>query len=606
MSVRNVAIIAHVDHGKTTLVDAVLKQSHIFRANQMEMHQEQILDRNELERERGITILAKSCSVDYNDTTINIIDTPGHADFSGEVERTLGMADGAILVVDAQEGPMPQTRFVLKKALDLHLKLILVVNKIDKAFADPARTVSKVEDLFLELAANEDQLHFPILYAISREGKVWTELPADSQAPADVGPLLATIVSHVPAPDAPKDAVGKMVVTSLDWDPHLGRMALGKIAQGTLKTGQLVKILSDTPTDRQISKLMKMHGLERREVAEAEAGDVVWISGLDGVRIGQTVTDPSDTSSLPGVEVSEPTLKITLGPNTSPFSGKEGSYSTSRQLEERLNRELETNLSLRVDKKASGSFSISGRGELHLSVLLETMRREGYEFEVGKPEAIIRIIDGVNQEPQEEVTVIVPEAYTGVVSQEFGKRFAEMQSMQPLSSGEVSYVFRAPARVLIGLRSLLLTATRGTVVYSSVGIGWQPLGKSIPKLRRGALIAGETGEATAYGLEIAQGRGATLVDPGTRVYEGMIVGFNSRDEDITINVTKGKKLTNMRSKSSDGVIQLAPKLDLSLEQSLDILEPDEVLEVTPISLRLRKRHLTDNDRRRFARENRQV
>jgi GTP-binding protein len=599
--IRNIAVIAHVDHGKTTLVDALLKQTHTFRDNQAEMQQTTILDSNTLERERGITIVAKNCSIEYKGTKINVIDTPGHADFSGEVERTLGMADGALLIVDAQEGPMPQTRFVLKKALELGLKIIVVVNKIDKKFARPADTVSKIESLFLELAHSDDHLDFTVLYAIGRRGVVFTDVPTDPEtAEGTVEPLLEAIVKVVPEAHT-REGAFKMVVTSLEYDTHLGRIVLGKIYQGSIEKGTKV-ILTGNPTKvYKVEKLMAYHGLGKIEIDKAESGEIVLIAGVADASIGQTISDPSDTESLPGVSISEPTLHMTLGPNTSPFSGREGKFSTSRQIEERLDRELEKNLSLRVEKLGNGKFIISGRGELHLSILLETMRREGYEMEVGKPEVITKEIDGKVKEPVEEVSIIVPAEFVGVISEEMGKRYSTLVKMEQLSDEEVEFIYTAPTRVLIGLRSLLLTATKGTVLYSSVILGYEEIGKSLPRLRRGALIADQAGEALAYGLQNAQERGVTFIDPGTPLYEGMIIGVNAKEEDLAINACKGKKLTNMRSKSSDGVIQLTPATKMSLEQSLDFLENDELLEITPLSLRLRKKFLTELDRRRQSR-----
>jgi GTP-binding protein len=595
--IRNVAVIAHVDHGKTTLVDAMLKQSHVFRDNEAEMGQEQILDRNELERERGITILAKNCAINYKDTKINIIDTPGHADFSGEVERTLGMADAALLIVDAQEGPMPQTRFVLKKALELGLKIIVVVNKIDKQFADPAEALDKVESLFLELAKNDSHLEFKTLYAIGRRGVVWNALPANIEDGGDVLPLLDAICEYVPAAEK-LEGTFKMVITSLESDSHLGQIVIGKVHQGTVKKGMKV-VLSEEPTKFfTVEKLMVYDGLGKVEVEEAGSGEIVAFSGISKVKIGSTVADPSDVTSLPYVAVGEPTLHMSLGPNTSPMAGREGKFVTGRQIEERLDRELEKNLSLRVEMQGNGKFTVSGRGELHLSILLETMRREGFEMEVGKPEVITKEIEGVLSEPQEEVSIIVPSEFVGVITEEFGKRYGALLNMEPTAEGDVEFVYHIPTRALIGLRSYLLTATKGTVIFNSNIIGFGKVGKELPKMRRGALIASQPGEALGYGLANAQERGVLFINPGEEVYEGMIVGINAKDEDISVNVCKGKKLTNMRSKSSDGVLQLAPATKLSLEQSLDFLENDELLEITPSALRLRKKHLTELERKR--------
>lgn len=599
-NLRNIAVIAHVDHGKTTLVDALLKQTHVFRDNQEEMGQTQIMDSNELERERGITILAKNCSVTYKNTKINIIDTPGHADFSGEVERTLGMADGALLIVDAAEGPMPQTRFVLKKALELGLKIIVVINKIDKKLARPETALNKVESLFLELASDQNQLDFGVLYAIGRRGVVFEELPGNLEADGDILPLLNAIMTRVPAPEDRIEKF-KMNISSLDYDSHLGRIAIGKIFSGTINKGMKVVVTEEPTRVRTVEKISVFEGLKRVEVDEARCGEIVAFSGIGDIKIGSTVADPSDPRPLPQVEIGEPTLHIAVGPNTSPFAGREGKFTTSRQIEERLVKELENNLSLRVEKLGNGKFAVSGRGELHLAILLETLRREGFELEVGKPEVILKKIDGEIKEPVEEVSVIVPSEFIGVITEEFGKRLAKLIKMEPINEAETEFIYHAPTRVLIGLRSYLLTQTRGTLVFNTVIAGSEKVGRALPKMRRGALIASQTGEALSYGLENAQGRGVTFIDPGTKVYEGMVVGVNSKDEDICVNVCKGKKLTNMRSKASDGVIQLTPATELSLEQALDFLEKDELLEITPKSLRLRKKHLSELERRRISR-----
>lgn len=602
-SIRNIAVIAHVDHGKTTLVDAMLKQTHTFRDNQAEMQQTTILDSNTLERERGITILAKNCAVFYGETKINIIDTPGHADFSGEVERTLSMADGALLIVDAQEGPMPQTRYVLKKALQQNLKIMVVINKIDKQYARVPYVIGKIESLFLELAHDESHLEFPVLYAVGRHGKVFETLPENysEEMPGDVRPLMDKIISYVPAPKPDEGTTFKMLVSSLDYNPHLGRIAIGKIAQGELKVGQSIIETGRPGKPFSPQRLLLSEGLGRVEVQKVTTGDIVAIPGMSEIAIGQTLSDPSDTVPYPSQEISEPTLHMTIGANTSPFAGREGQFVTSRQIEERLARELESNLSLRVEKLESGQYKISGRGELHLSVLLETMRREGYEMEVGKPEVIIKTDEnGVKVEPVEEVSIVVPTEYTGVINQELGRRYGQMISMEPLTEHEVEFVYRMPTRAIIGLRSILLTQTKGTVLFSSQIDGYEPVGKEIPRVRTGVIIASHDGEALAYGLAAAEERGILFVGPGTPVYVGMIVGQSPKEEDIRMNVTKGKHLTNMRSKSSDGVIQLTPPTILSLEQSIDFLESDELLEITPKSLRLRKKNLSGIESKRMS------
>lgn len=601
--IRNVAVIAHVDHGKTTLVDAMLKQTHTFRENAGEMSQTTILDSNTLERERGITILAKNCAVFYKDTKINIIDTPGHADFSGEVERTLSMADGALLIVDAQEGPMPQTRYVLKKALKQKLKIIVVINKIDKQYARVEYVIGKIETLFLELAHEEADLEFPILYGVGRDGKVFDHLPTkyESTMAGDVRPLMEKILEYFPAPVPDTGSTFKMLISSIEYNAHMGRIAVGKIAQGMIKVGQSI-ILTNRPTKPySVQRLLLAEGLGKVEVAEARTGDIVGIPGLTDIQIGLTVSDPTDTVPYPTQEISEPTLHMTMGANSSPLAGREGKFVTSRQIEERLDKELESNLSLKVEKLDSGKYKVSGRGELHLSVLLETMRREGYEMEVGKPEVITKKdANGVKIEPVEEVNIVVPNDYQGVINQEMGKRYGVMISMAPVSETEVEFVYRIPTRAIIGLRTLLLTLTKGTVLFSSQIDGYEPVGKELPKIRSGVIVASHSGESLAYGLAAAEERGILFIGPGVPVYEGMIVGSTPKEQDVRMNVCKGKQLTNMRSKSSDGVIQLAPPMELSLEQAIDFLEGDELLEITPESLRLRKKNLSGIENKRGA------
>lgn len=601
-NIRNIAVIAHVDHGKTTLVDAMLKQSHVFRENQEEMGQTQIMDSNDLERERGITILAKNCAINYNDSKINIIDTPGHADFSGEVERTLGMADGALLIVDAQEGPMPQTRFVLKKALEMKLKIIVIINKIDKKLANPMQTVNKVESLFLEIADDDSQLEFPVIFAVGQNGTAFTQLPVDPDQSGNIKPILDKIIDYIPVAKR-REGSFKMAISSLDYDSHTGRSVIGKIHQGEISQGNKVVLSSNPEKYYKIEKLSVYDGLGKVEVEKAASGEIIIISGVPDGKIGDTVTDPADTESLPQVSIGEPTIHITMGPNTSPFAGREGKFVTSRQIEERLDKELEKNLSLKVRKLGDGRFTVSGRGELHLSVLLETMRREGYEMEVGKPEVVIKEIEGKRCEPVEEVSVIVPSEYTGVITEEFGKRQGKMQNMTPINDVEVELIYIMPTRSLIGLRNMLLTMTKGTIIMNSTLFGFEPVGSELPQMRKGALTTSESGTALGYGLQNAQGRGITFIDPGTEVYEGMIIGLNSKDEDIALNVTKGKKLTNMRSSSSDGILKLTPATKYSLEQCLDFLEKDELLEITPENLRLRKRYLTELERKRHQKKN---
>ena len=601
--IRNIAIIAHVDHGKTTLVDGLLKQSNTFRDNQAEMSQELIMDSGDQERERGITITAKQTTVYWNDLKINIIDTPGHADFSGEVERTLNMADGVLLIVDAQEGPMPQTKFVLGKALSLGLKPVVVMNKIDK----PARRVDEVkdelDDLFLELAVEDDQLHYPIYYAIGRDGKSWKEMPADTSADADLTPIFEAIRDDIPAPTVESDKPFQLLVTALQYDSFLGKYAIGRVQRGVAKQGMSVALIKTdgTQLSGRIEKLFVNRGLNREEVSSAVAGDIVSITGIGDAHIGETIADKENPEALPVMEVEAPTLSMYLGPNTSPMKGKEGEFTTSRQIGDRLRKELETNVALRVKDDGIG-FIISGRGELHLSVLIEAMRREGYEFEVGRPQVVTITEDGVEKEPVEELMVEVSSEFVGVISQEMGQRRAELQKQDQTGSGATRFSYIIPTRALIGLRNLLLTATKGTVIMHSLPHGYMPLGPKLQSTRSGALIAFEAGTTTPYALQAAEARGELYVGPGTTVYGGMIVGLNRRSEDMEINVCKAKQLTNMRSSSSDGVVQLTPHTRLSLEQSIDFLNDDELLEVTPKSLRIRKRYLEANERKRHAKK----
>ena len=596
--IRNIAVIAHVDHGKTTLVDAMLKQTHVFRDNQAEMQVDCIMDSNDLERERGITIMAKTCAIEYQGCKINIIDTPGHADFSGEVERTLSMADGALLIIDAQEGPMPQTRFVLKKALALNLKIIVVINKLDKRFARIEETLKRLETLFLELATDEAHLNFPVLYAIGRSGIVVADKPEALPEAGSVEPLLKTIIEAIPAPTNDRQGDFKLLVSALDYDPHLGQIIIGKVHQGIITPGQTVVKVQDPGKSYTITKVMVNQGIGRFEVASAIAGDIVMLNGITDAAIGSTLAASGDTQALIAPEVAEPTLHITMGPNTSPFSAREGKFTTSRQLEERLKRELKNNIGLRVEMLPNSQFIISGRGELHLSVLLETMRREGYEMEVGQPEAITKTIDGVVSEPVEELDILVPQEHVGVINQELGKRQAHLLHMEPVNDTEVEFIYRLPTRALIGLRSILLTATKGTAVLNSQIVGYDPVADPLPQLRKGVLVAAEAGKAVEYGLRALKNHGVAFVVPGIDVYEGMIVGVNTADGDVDINVCKEKNLTNHRKKSHQGITTLAPDMVLSLEQALDFVEKDELLEVTPQSLRLRKKYLTSLDRHR--------
>lgn len=597
--IRNIAIIAHVDHGKTTLVDGLLKQSKTFRENQAEMSQELIMDSGDQERERGITITAKVTAVQYEDYRINIIDTPGHADFSGEVERTLNMADGCLLIVDAQEGPMPQTKFVLGKALAAGLKPIVIINKIDKPGSRITEVEDELADLFLELAVHEDQLHYPVYYAIGRQGKAWANPPANPDAQADLTVIFQAIMTQIPAPQVEVDQPFQMLVTALAWDNFKGKYAIGRISRGKIKPGDNIMLCKKdgTQSKGRIDNVYMSHGVSRFEVPGGIAGDIVQLTGIDDTQIGETLADADKPEALPVLEVEAPTLKIYLGPNTSPFKGTEGEFTTSRQIGERLQKELETNVGLRVIEEGIG-FLVSGRGELHLSVLIETMRRERYEFEVGRPQVVTRVHDGAVEEPLEEVIIEVPAEHVGAVQMELGARRAVLKEQFASPKGVTKLVYELPTRALLGMRNILLTNTKGTIIMNSLMIGYQPLGTNLEQLRNGVLIAYETGTTTPYSLQTAEERGTVFVGPAVKVYAGQIIGLNKRQEDMEINVCKAKHLTNMRSSSSDGVIQLTPPLVFSLEQCLDFLENDELLEVTPKNLRLRKRELDPLKRKR--------
>jgi GTP-binding protein len=599
--IRNVAIIAHVDHGKTTLVDGLLKQSKTFRDNQAEMQQTAILDTGDLERERGITISAKTIAVLHDGYKINIIDTPGHADFSGEVERTLNMADGCLLIVDAQEGPMPQTKFVLTRALALGLKPVVVVNKVDKRDQRAKEVVEEVEHLFLDLAVSDDQLEFPVYFAIGRDGKAWDHLPTEAEiaAESDLSPIFDAIINDIPAPKVQVDGPFQMLVTSLAWDTYQGKYAIGRVQRGSIKAGQQLAYIhrDGTVSGAKSDKLFVAQGLERIEVTEAAAGDIVWITGVGAANIGGTVTDPDTPEAMPVMEIEAPTLQIQIGPNTSPYAGREGKSTTSRQIGARLERELETNVGLRVVDRGT-DFLVSGRGELHLSVLIETLRREGFELEVGRPQVVTKEENGKTMEPVEELTIEVPEEYVGAVTSELGRRRGEMVSMEPTTKNTHRLIFRLPTRALLGLRNVLLTGTKGTAIVNSLLVGYEPQGPALQQLRNGVLISAETGAATIYSLETVEERGTAFIGPGTKVYEGMIIGLYLRGEDMEINVTKEKKLTNVRASSTDMKTQLTPFTNLTLEEALDFIENDELLEVTPESIRMRKRYLTNTERKR--------
>lgn len=600
-SIRNIAIIAHVDHGKTTLVDGLLKQSKTFRDNQAEMNQDLIMDSGDQEHERGITITAKQTSIYYADYKINIIDTPGHADFSGEVERTLNMADGVLLIVDAQEGPMPQTKFVLSKALELGLKPVIVVNKIDKPSRRIDEVIDEISDLFLELAIDDSQLHYPVYYAIGREGKAWTHVPDNTAEHADLTPIFESIINDIPAPNVDAEGALQLLVTSLQYDSFLGKYAIGRVTRGTVSKSQQVALIKrdGSQVNGKIDKVFVYRGLVREEVDVAIAGDIVALTGISDAHIGETIADKESPEALPVIDIEAPTLSMYLGPNTSPMKGREGEFSTSRQIGDRLKQELETNVSLRVEDDGIG-FTVSGRGELHLSVLIETLRREGFEFEVGRPQVVTIDVDGETQEPVEELLIEVSSEFLGSVSQELGTRRATLVKQEQTSSGTMRTTYVLPTRAMIGLRNLLLTATKGTVIMNSLPHGYQPVGQKLQQTRNGALVATEAGTTTAYALDLASSRGEMIVGPGTVVYQGMIVGVYNRQGDLDVNVCRAKQLTNMRTSSSDGTIQLTPHTELSLEQCIDFIEDDELLEVTPKSLRLRKRHLNPNERKRAA------
>lgn len=602
--IRNVAIIAHVDHGKTTLVDALLKQSHTFRDNQAEMSQTLIMDSMDQEHERGITITAKQTCVYYDGYKINIIDTPGHADFSGEVERTLNMADGVLLIVDAQEGPMPQTKFVLSKALALNLKPVVVINKIDKPAARIEEVLNEVESLFLELATDESQLNYPVYYAIAREGKAGKTTDLDD----DMHVIFESIINDIPAPTVDENAESaQLLVAALSADNYLGKYCIGRVFRGKLKKGQSVKVIhinstidgvsEPTVKSSRIEKLFSYRGLLKEEIDEAVAGDIVAIAGVSEASIGDTIATGDNPEALPTIELEAPTLSIYIGPNTSPLKGREGEFTTSRQIAERLEKELETNIALKIEPDGLG-YKVSGRGELHLSVLIETMRREGYELEVGRPEVVYREIDGTKQEPIESLTVEVAPEFVGAVSQELGIRKAELKTQDLTSTGATRFVYEISTAALIGLRNNLLTATKGTIIMSSIPCGYRPVEGRYKPERNGALVAFEDGVSTSYALDAAQARGILFIPPQVPVYQGMIVGLSNKKEDIDINICKEKQLTNMRTHASDGAIQLTPYTQLSLEQCLDFLLDDELLEVTPKSLRLRKRQLDPIKRKR--------
>ncbi|MBM3933516.1 MAG: translational GTPase TypA [SAR202 cluster bacterium] len=597
---RNVAIIAHVDHGKTSLVDTLLKQSHTFRANQ-EMGS-LIMDSNPLERERGITILAKNTAVTYKGVKINIIDTPGHADFSGEVERVMNMADGCLLVVDAVDGPMPQTKYVLKHALNQGLIPIVVINKIDRPEARVKEVISLVQDLFLELATKPEHLDFPILFASAREGYAIADMAAPR---VDMQPLFEAILGSVPAPQGDPNAPLQMLVSALDYDNYIGQIAIGRIFRGTMKSGVNVALLSSdgSKTNYPVEKLFIFKGLQKVQVEETPAGEIVAIAGVSDVTIGDTIASIDNAEGLPRISVEEPTVMMSFIVNNSPFMGREGKYCTTRTLHARLLKELRTNVSLKVESTDSADeFLVKGRGELHLAILIETMRREGYEFGVSRPKPVLKEINGRTYEPYEILIIDTKDEYIGSLTENLTRRLAQLLDMRSDGQGNVHIEYRIPTRGLIGFRSFFIRLTRGNGVMNSLFQEYAPMEGEVRTQSNGVLVASEEGVAVTYGLNAAQGRGTTFIEPGTPVYEGMIIGMHPRDEDISINVTKEKKLTNIRSATADFAIRLTPAVKMSLEESMDFIADDEMIEVTPLSLRLRKKELSAQARQRLRRD----
>jgi GTP-binding protein len=592
-STRNIAIIAHVDHGKTTLVDAMLNQSGIFREN--EVHVERVMDSNDLERERGITILAKITGVRYKGAKINIVDTPGHSDFGGEVERALKMVDGVMLLVDASEGPLPQTRYVLSKALEAKLPPIVIINKIDRPDARVQEVLNEVYDLFIDLDATEDQLDFPVLYTIAKTGVAHKEL---DDASTNLKPLFDAILEHIPPPAGDSEAVLQMLVANLDYSDYLGRLAIGRVFQGTLRYGDEVAIAKRDGSIQttKITKLYSFEGLKRVDETVGRPGDILAIAGVEGITIGETVTNAETPDPLPPIHIDEPTIAMTFTINTSPFSGREGQYVTSRNLRDRLDKELLTNVSIRVEELGPDTFKVMGRGELQLAILIEMMRREGYELMVGKPEILTREIDGKLHEPLEQLIIDCPEAFLGVVIEKLGARKGKMNKMVNHGSGRVRLEFLAPSRGLIGLRSEILTDTRGTAIMNSLFYGYIEWQGDIPSRPTGSLVADRPGKATAYAIFNLQERGEIFVTPTTEVYEGMIIGENARDADLDVNIVKEKKLTNMRASTADEAIRLVPPRILNLEQAIEFIRDNEYVEVTPQSIRLRKKILKANQR----------
>ncbi len=596
-NLRNIAIIAHVDHGKTTIVDSMLKQAGVYRENETVV--EQVMDSNDLERERGITILAKNTAIDYKGIRINVVDTPGHADFGGEVERVLKMVDSVLLVVDAFDGPMPQTRFVLHKALELGLKPIVCINKIDRPDARPLEVVDMVLDLFIELGADDDQLEFPVVYTSGKTCIATLDLKEYEEGKElDFTPLLDTVVKYTPCPVGDPEGPMQLLVSNIDSDPYIGRIGVGRVERGTIKQGENVALMTfgeDGKRNARVVKLMRFHNLGREEVSEASIGEIVCVAGIADINIGDTLCDALNPEPLPFVKIDEPTIAMTFSVNDSPFAGQEGKFVTSRHLRDRLFKEIETNVSMRVEETdTTEAFIVKGRGELHLSILIETMRREGYEFQVSKPQVIMKEIDGVLSEPVEELVIDVPEDFVGPVMEKIGKRKGELLNMLPPTKGYTRLEFKIPSRGLLGYRTEFLTDTKGNGIMNSVISGFEPFAGDIETRGQGVLVAFETGTAVTYGLYNAQDRGALFIGAGTPVYEGMIVGINPKPDDITVNVCKKKHVTNMRSSGADDAMRLTPPLTYSLEQCLEFVEDDELCEVTPQSIRLRKKILNND------------
>ena len=598
--IRNVAIIAHVDHGKTTLVDAMLRQSGIFRSN--EQVQDRVMDSNDLEKERGITILSKNTAVHYGDIKINIVDTPGHADFGGEVERVLKMVDGVVLLVDAFEGAMPQTREVLKKSLALNLKPIVVINKIDRPGAQPLKVVDDVLELFIELGANDEQLEFPVVYASAKQGTATLDL---NKPETDLKCLFETIINHIEPPACDMDGTMQMLVSNIDYDDYIGRIAIGRVERGTIELNMPVAICKNDKTlNARVTKLYLYGGLKRIEVEHADAGDIVALSGVSDINIGDTICDYNNPEKIPFVDIDEPTVSMTFSVNNGPFAGREGKFITSRHIRDRLFKELDRNVSLRVkETDTPDSFEVSGRGELHLSVLIETMRREGFELLVSRPKVIFKEINGVKCEPIERLVVNVPDDCVGNVIEKLGRRKAEMINMEPAEDGHTKIEFKIPARGIIGYRTEFLTDTKGEGTMNHTFECYEEYKGDIQSRTRGTIVAFENGKSITYGLYNAQDKGDLFIGPGVEVYEGMIVGLNSRNEDLAINVCKEKHLTNTRASGSDEALRLVPPIQMSLEKAIEFIQDDELVEVTPKSIRLRKKILNNKDRERAARAN---